>query len=123
SVQRGKGLKPIERIFLLKDMREARHRIRRIEDTGAATGAFLQRIYVGGRVGAEEEGPLARGCRRAQRQPVLLALSHGKAIVMRPDTAHQNSVAIDDQVMRGDRCTDRAVLRAYEVDAVARRHV
>ena len=54
-------------------------------------------------VGAEEEVRIARGRGAAQRQPVLLALGDRQAVEMRADAAGEDGVAVDDQMMRGDR--------------------
>jgi hypothetical protein len=57
-------------------------------------------------VGAEEELGIARSRRAAQRQPVMLALGHGQAVGMRADAADEHGVAVDVQVLRGDRRRD-----------------
>ena len=56
-----------------------------------------------GGIGAQHEARLARGRSGAQRQPVLFAFGHRQAVVMRFDATRQDVVAVDDQVMRGDR--------------------
>ena len=56
-------------------------------------------------IGAQEEPGLAPRRGTAQRKPVLFALGDGQAVVMRLDAADEDVVAVDDQVMRGDRRT------------------
>ena len=46
---------------------------------------------------------LPRGRGRDQRAPVLLALEHRQAVVVRPDAAGEDRVAVVEQVVRGDR--------------------
>ncbi len=56
----------------------------------------------GAEVGAEEEARVARGGGGAQGEAVFFAFGDGQAVVMRPDAAGEDVVAVDDQVMRGD---------------------
>ena len=46
------------------------------------------------------------------REPMMLALGHRQAIGMRPDPAHQHGIAVEVQVLRGDRCGN-VVARAF----------
>ena len=55
-------------------------------------------------VSAEEEPRITRCSRRTQRQAVLFAFGHRQAIVVRFNAAHEDVVAVDDQVVRGDCC-------------------
>src|SRR5881392_4321222 len=61
AVDRGKGLQCVERVFLLEHGRIALERVRRIEDSGAAAGAFLSMPRVRSAVGPKENIGQARG--------------------------------------------------------------
>ena len=54
-------------------------------------------------VGAEKERGVARGRGAAQGAAMRLALGDRQAIEMRPDAALKDRIAVDDQMMRGDR--------------------
>ena len=65
-------------------------------------------------VGAEEEFRVARGGGFDQRLAVLLALEHRQAIVVRTNAAEEQRVAVQQQVVRGDRRGD-VVSRDFHV--------
>src|SRR5690606_23364730 len=69
---------------------------------GTAARVLLQVGRVRRAVGAEEETVAAAGGRRDQRAPVLLALEHRQAVVVRANAARENGVAVVEQVVRGD---------------------
>ena len=46
---------------------------------------------------------VARGRGLDQRQPMRLALGHRQAVVVGPDAPREDMVAVDHEVMRGDR--------------------
>ncbi|MPL73085.1 hypothetical protein SDC9_18878 [bioreactor metagenome] len=118
AVARGEGLEVGKPALGLEDMREQRHRVRRGEAAGAAAGAFLGRVGMGRGIGAEEEARLARGRGLDQGKAMALALGDRQAIVMRLDPAHQDVVAVDDQVMRGDRRAEVFALAAHIVHTI-----
>ncbi len=60
-------------------------------------------------VGAQEELRVAAGGRLHQGHAVLLALEDGQAVVMRPDPAHEDGVAVVEQVLRRDGGAHKAV--------------
>ena len=68
-------------------------------------------------VGAEEEPGRAGGRRLAQRQPVRFALGDRQAIGMWANAADQHGVAVDVQVLRGDRGGDVVARALDELDA------
>ena len=53
-------------------------------------------------VGAEEEARIAAGGGAEQRLPIALALQDRQAVVVRPDAAGENRVAIVQQMLRRD---------------------
>ncbi|MCY1292421.1 hypothetical protein D9M70_416480 [compost metagenome] len=118
AVQRGEGFELVECTLLLEHMRQAAHGVDRGVDAGAAAGAFLQRIDMGGGVGAEEEALVAGDGGRAQRQTVVLTLGDRQAVVVRLDPADQDRIAVDDQVMGGDRAGKVCLRRLDVIDAV-----
>src|SRR5205814_8653530 len=85
AVQRGEGFQTVERAFLGKDLGIDLYRHRRVEDAGAAAGAFLGIDAVRRGIGAEKKSRMTRGCRAAQGEAVLLALGDRQAIEMRTD--------------------------------------
>ena len=86
-----------------KTCAQAGERHRRREDPGAAAGRLLGALRVRRAVGAEEEARIAAGRGPTQRQPVPLALDDRQAVVVRPDAADEQVVAVQDQVVDGDR--------------------
>ena len=116
-VQAGKALKPVQSAFFFKDMRQKRHGVGGGETARAAAGMFLQRIGMRRGIGAKEKARLAPGRRAAQRKAVMFALGHRQAIVMRLDPAHKDVVAVDDQVMGGNRRPQIGAARAGIVGA------
>ena len=74
-------------------------------------------------IGAEEETRIAGDRGFPKRQPVALALGHREAIHMRSDPAAENCVAVDRQMMRGDRRPQPAVGCAHIIDRIGRGHV
>src|SRR6185437_16866987 len=82
-----------------------------------AAFALLRAARMRSGVGAEEEPGVARSRGLDERLPVLLALDHREAIVMRPETAGEERVAIEQQVVRRDR---RADVRTCALDEAHR---
>ena len=83
----------------------------------------LSAVHVGRAVGAEEVARVAGGRGGAQREAVLLALGDRQAVVVRPDAAREDVVAVDDEVVRRDRGRDVGAARADVVGAFAGRDV
>ena len=54
-------------------------------------------------VGAKEKRRIAAGRGAAQGKPVFFAFGHRQAVIMRFDPSGEDVVAIDHQMMRGDR--------------------
>ncbi len=106
SMFAGKPLEPVERAILVEGRDIAFERIGRIEDPRAAARRFLGIHRVRRAVGAEEEFGRARGRGGAHREAVVLALGDGQAIGVRANAADQHGVAIDVEVLRGDRRGD-----------------
>ena len=71
-------------------------------------------------VGAEEELRRARGGGGHQRQAMLLALEHRQAVVVRPHAAQEDGVAVEQQVVRGDRRRQVLVARGHVLRRLAR---
>ena len=94
--KRGKAFKPIQRSGSLKDFCQTRHGIGGRKHAGASTGALLCLIAMRRAVGAEEIAWLATCGRFQQGEAVGLAFGDGQAIVMGPDAAGQNVIAVDD---------------------------
>src|SRR5258708_22670016 len=94
AVQRGEGFELVERVLLHEDLGIDLHSHRRIEDAGAAAGAFLG---IGGMrrgVGAEKERRIARGRGTPERETMLLALGNRQAIEVWADAALEDRIAI-----------------------------
>src|SRR6516165_1928881 len=123
TIQRGKGLEAVERLLLLKDLGVSLQSTWRREDAGATAGGLFGRNRVRRAVGAEKELLVAGGRRAAQGQAVLFALCDRQAIEMRADPAGKDSVAIDLQMMRGDRCRQVRLARADISDSLLGRDV
>jgi hypothetical protein len=68
----------------------------------AAGGVLLQVRRMRRAVGAQEEPRVARRGGFDQRQAVRLALEHRQAVVVRPDAAQEDGVAVVQQVVRRD---------------------
>ena len=87
-----------------------------------AASAAARQQFVGVRVwravGAKEKACLARGGGVAQGKAVFFAFGDGQAIVVRFDAAGEDVVAVDHQVVRGDRGAKRVVLGARIIDGV-----
>src|SRR3546814_2050647 len=75
----------------------------RVEDARAAARRLLGRDRVRRASGAEEEFGRARDRRRAHSQPMMLALGDRQAISVRAQAAGKQRVAVDMEVLRGDR--------------------
>ena len=102
AVEAGEGFEPVERAGRVEGLGVQLERAERRVAAGAAAGVLLQVRGVRRAVGAEEEASAAGGRRLDQRPPVLLALEHRQAVVVRPDAAGEDRVAVVEQVMRGD---------------------
>src|SRR4051812_21018297 len=84
AVDRRERFQLVERAFILEHARIALERVRRVEESGAAAGAFLGVTGVGRAIRAEEDvRPTRNGC-APHSQSMLLALRDGKAISVRP---------------------------------------
>jgi len=118
TVERGECLELVERAFLLEHRRIALERIGRVEDPRAAAGGFLRRASMRRAVGAEEEIWRAGFQRSADSQTVPLALRHRQTVSVRPQSASEEGVAIDDQVMGSDRRADIPGIALDEIDGL-----
>ena len=74
-----------------------------------------------GGVRAKEEACVARGRCLAQRNAVVLALGDRQAIIVGLDATDEDGIAVDDEVMRGDRTGKVLLSGADIVHAVLRR--
>jgi len=99
----GKGAKTIQRLLFIKHRNIAFQRKRRIENPGAATGRFFGGHGMRGTVGSQKVFGRSPSRRLTQGQPVRLALGHGQAIGMRTQPPGEHGIAVDVQVLRGDR--------------------
>ena len=81
------------------------------EDPGAAAGRLLGMPGVRRAVRAEEEARVAAGRGLEQRAAIRLGLQHRQAVVMRPDAAGKQRVAIHQQMLRRDRRRDSGARR------------
>ena len=84
-------------------MRQKWHGVGGGKAARAAAGVFFQRINMWRAIRPQEIRAVPRGRRTPQRQPVLFAFSDRQAILMRLNTAHQQVIAVQDQVVGGDR--------------------
>src|SRR3546814_10472447 len=98
-----KALEPVESAIFVEGGEIGFERDGRVEDSRAAAGIFLRIDRMRRAVGAEEKFGRARGGRGAHREPVPLALGDRQAIGVRAAAAHQPRIAIDVQMLRGDR--------------------
>src|SRR5450432_1547056 len=99
AVERGTGaarevLEPAERACRLEDLGVELERAERGVAAGAGARVLLQRNRMRRAVGAEEEAVAARRRRGDQGAPVLLALEHRQAVVVRAQTADEERVAV-----------------------------
>src|SRR5690606_7154599 len=99
----GEAFEMFEGAFLFEHGEIAFERERGVEDAGAAARRFLGFASMGRAVGAEEELGRTRDCGAAKRKPVLFALGDRKAIGVRADAASEHRVAVDMEVLRGNR--------------------
>ena len=74
-------------------------------------------------IGAQEELCAAAGRGFDQGDAVALALEHRKAVIVRPDTAGKDRVAVVQQVMRRDGGAGVGVARVHILGCLARRDV
>ena len=101
-MEAGEGFETIEGTRLFEGFRvELDRRVRGI-DAGAAAVGLLRVTRMRRAVGAEEEFRAAAGGSRHQRSAVLLALEDRQAVMVRPDPAHEQRIAVQQQVMRSD---------------------
>ena len=115
----GEAFQPVERARLLEgDRRTARSRHARCRCRRSRKSASLALPRMRRAVGAEEELRVAGGGRLDQRLAVLLALEHRQAVVVRPDAAEEERVAVQEQVVRGDGGRD---VRPGHLDELRRR--
>src|SRR5205807_597174 len=103
------GTEPASKAFELVERRgllegssvELDRRMRRIDARTAARRLF-RAARVRRAVGAEKKLRIARDRRFDQRLAMCLALKHGQAVVVWPDAAEKERVAVQEQMMCGD---------------------
>src|SRR3984885_15269360 len=86
------------------------------EDAGAAAGGLLGRALVRGAVGAEEKPGIAAGQRFEQAATIGFGLEQRQAVVVRTQSAGEQRIAVQQQVLRRDGCRDAAACGAHEFD-------
>ena len=116
-------LQAIERAGLLERFRVQLDGGVRRENAGAAARRLLRVPRVRRAVGAEEEARIVARRRFDQRPAIVLALEHRQAVVVRPDAALEDRIAIQQQVLRRDRRADAAARALDELHGFARRDV
>ena len=117
------GLEAIQRAFLLEGQGVAFEGCRGTEDPGAAAGAFLFVFLVRRRIRAEEEPGIARRRRPAQCLFVAAALGDRKAVRVRPEPALEHGVAVNPEVVCGNRCRHVRTRRLDELHGIVGRDV
>ena len=75
-------------------------------DTGTAAGGFLGVARMRCAVGAEEKLGIAAHRRLDQRLAIFLTLEYRQAVVMGPDAARKQRIAVEQQMVRGDGSRD-----------------
>src|SRR5207237_7457790 len=123
AVQRRKGLEFVERAVFREHLGIEFEGRRRGENAGAAAGRLFCRDRMRRAVGAEKERGVSRSCGAAQGAAMCLALGDRQAIEMRPDAALKDRIAVDDQMMRGDRRRHIGSAILDIGDRVFRRHM
>ena len=98
----GKALQLVQRASGLEGLGVQLQRGRRGVTARAADRLFLQRRRMRRAVGAEEKAVAARCGRGHQRLAVHFALEHRQAVEVRPQAAHEQRVAVVEQVVGGD---------------------
>jgi hypothetical protein len=98
----GESLEGIEASALLEGFSIQLDGRVRGEHAGAPAGILLGAALVRRTVGAEEEARIAAGGRIEQRLAILLALENRQTIIMRPNAAGEDRVAVVQQVLGGD---------------------
>ena len=98
---RGEAFQPVERASLLEDLRRQAICGRRREDASAAAGrlwyaAHAARCRCRGSADCRWSRPRAKGA-------MILPLDHPAGVIVRADTADQQMVPVQHQVMDGDR--------------------
>ena len=94
-MEAGERLKSVEGIGLLKSFGvQFDRRMRRI-DAGTAAGGFLRLAQVGSAVSAEKKFGVSTGGGRDQRLPMHFTLQQWQAVVMRPQAAVKQRIAIE----------------------------
>ena len=84
--------------------------------TRTAASRFLRVSRVRCRVGTEEELRTTGGGRSEEGLPVFFALEDRETVVVRSDTSLEESVAIEEEMMRGDRRGDIGTGGLHEFD-------
>ena len=102
AVKGGECLEFFQRAGRFEGLRVQLDRGVRREDAGAAAGALLRSRRMRRAVGAQKEARRAGGHGLEQRGPMRLLLEHRQAVVMRPDAADEQRIAIHQQVLRRD---------------------
>src|SRR6476659_551908 len=97
------GFQPVERPLLLEHGRIGFEREGGVENAGTAASRLLLFQCVRRTVGAEEEFGRSRYCSAAHGEAMRLAFGDRQAIGMGAQASVEDGVAVDDQVLRGDR--------------------
>src|SRR5690606_15580479 len=119
TVEAGEGFQPVERAGLFERLCIQLDRRMRGEAAGTTAGRFLVVTRMRRAVGAEEELVALARRRGDQGFAMLFALEHRQAVVMRPDAALENGIAVVEQMMRGDGGADVRPAVAHERRGVA----
>ncbi len=98
----GERLKLIQSSELLEDLGIQLQGRRRTVTTGTTAGALFSPLQMGRRIGAEEEFRIAADRHLLQRLLMATALEHRQTVVVGADAAHQQVVAVHQQMLGGD---------------------
>ena len=115
AVFRGEGFEFVEHADLLEGFGVELDGGGGAEHAGAAAGIFFGVLRVRRGVGAEEEFVRLRtGYGFEQGLAVAFAFEHGQAVVVRVHAAHQEVVAVEQQVLRGNAGGEVVAALAHE---------
>ena len=103
TIQAREGLQPVQSILLIKHFGVALKRMGRIEDAGTTAGGFFAGSGMRGGISAEEEAWISACGRPPQSKAMLLPFDYGQAVEVAAQAAKEHGVAVDLQVMGGDR--------------------
>lgn len=106
TVEARKAFKFVERTIFVKRSNIAFQRIGGVENPRTAARRFLRFDRMGRAIGAEEKFGRAGHGGLAHRDAMLLALGDGQAISMGADAADQHCIAVNTDMLRGDRRGD-----------------